>query len=79
LADAKRISNGEHHVTDFKLFAIGQSDGGKAGRFHLEHGGIGRGISADDLGGVFLPAGKNGADFISPFNDVIAGQDIAVL
>ena len=79
MADAKGIADREDDIADLDLLAVAESRGREARRVDLEHGEIGAGIAADDLGFVALVGiAERDAHIVGALDDMVVGQDVAV-
>ena len=79
LADAKRVADREHHVTDLHLFGLGESNRGQLRQLDLEHGQVGIGIGAHHASRDFSGIGQCDLDLVDRFDDVLVGENIAVV
>ena len=74
LAQAVRITNGQHDITNLQLVTVGKRNGGQLLRIDFQDGYIRRRISADDFGSEFPFVFAQGhLDFIGTFDYVIRG------
>jgi hypothetical protein len=79
LSDGERIADGQHHVAHFALAAVGKGDGRQVLGVNLDDGHVGFGVLAHDFGLEFPAVIERHFDFIGAIDDVIIGQDVAVL
>src|SRR4029077_2945 len=79
LADAERIANRQDDVAHFDLFTIRHLDGGQVLGVDLDHGDVGLGVAANDLGGELAAILEGILHFIGAIDDVVVGADIAVI
>ena len=80
LPNAEGIADGEDHVADFQLVAVGERDGRQIVRINFQNRHVGLRIGADDFGDIFLfvVVGDGDFDFIRAIHDVVGRQNVAV-
>src|SRR5262249_53100510 len=79
-AEAERIADRDNPVTDANLGVVGEVDVGElVGAVDLEHGEVGLGVGADQLG-IELPAViGHDREGLAAVDDVVVGDEVAVL
>ena len=78
LADAEGIADGESEIADFYLGRIAERNGGEMVGVDFQHGDVGLGIAADDVGGEFTLVAQGNFDVGGAIDHVIVGEDVAV-
>ena len=77
-ADAERIADREHAVTDLYLGRVGERDGGEVVGVDLDDGDIGLLVTTDELGDEVAAVGQRDGDGLGAIHDVVVGRDVAV-
>ncbi len=75
---AERIADGQDPFTDPRVFAVAERHRRERPGIDLQHGHVGVGIGADDLGLELPPIEQPDDDLLGPFDDMVVGQDVAV-
>ena len=78
VVETKRRSDGNHELADSSLFRRRELGLRKPARIDLQHGEIGRRVSADQLGRVVLSILQADVDACRFGHDVVVGEDVAV-
>ena len=79
MAQAERVADGEHEITHPDALGITDRHVGQPFRIDLDDCDVGRSIRADDLCIEDFPVHRRDLDLVGLVNDVVVGQDIAVL
>ena len=78
LADAERVADRQHHVSDARLLHVAEHDHRQAPGLDPDHGEVGFGIGADDIGRRLAAIGQADLDLVGALDHVVVGQDVAV-
>ncbi|MNF01104.1 hypothetical protein D3C80_2000440 [compost metagenome] len=73
LADAERVADGQHHVTDLYVLEPAQRDRGQVLERHFQHGQVGFRVGAHHLGVGLAAVGQRDLDFIGAVDHVVVG------
>ena len=79
LPDAERIADRENHITDADVVRVAKRKCLQVVALDLQNGKIAGRISADDLGLEAASVRQFDGDFFGLVDDVVVGQDVAVL
>ena len=75
---AQRVAHGEDPFTHPGRVAVAQRRGGEVVGVDLEHGQVGAGVGADDLGLELPPIEQAHRHLVGAVHHVVVGQDVAV-
>jgi hypothetical protein len=79
MRQAVGITDGDHEIADAHAFRIADGHFRQAIGLDFDQRDVCAGIRTDDLGIKGAPVNQRNLDFISLANDMMIGQDIAVL
>ncbi len=76
LADTKGVADGQHRVAHLQGLGIAQGDGGQALQVDFEHGQVGFGVGANDLGARTAAIGEHHLDLVHAIDHMVVGQHV---
>jgi hypothetical protein len=79
LADAEGVADGEHHVADLERVRGTEGDRRKVFRVDAQHGEVGLGVVADDLGEQLLAVVQRDLDLVGGLDHVMVGEHVAAV
>ncbi len=78
LADAERVADGQHHVSDLQRPGVAEGDGRQLVELDPEHRKVGLGVGAHHLGPAPAAVAQHDLDVIGAFDHVVVGEQITL-
>ena len=79
LLEAERRPDGQDPLAHPDVAALALRQGAIGGRSHLDHRDVGLGVGPDNLGFHLLAVVELDDDLLGPFDDVVIGDDVALV